>query len=147
MRQMDCRINQIENAFKQMENMHPDFMRGAWKDNRFGNNFSDCDMGRRQFGNNYDDMDMGRRMHGSSYNDFDMGNHQFGNSNYEMQFRNTLQEGEFFEKWHYQDQRIWKLEQCFKEMAQRMNFSDMEMQMNSWMSSHENNWNSMPGMR
>merc|ERR1711953_1594406 len=111
---------------------------------QFGNNYDDMDMGSRMHGSSYNDMDMGSRRFGcnkfgNNYNDCDMGNHQFGNSNYEMQFRNTLQEGEFFEKWHYQDQRIWKLEQCFKEMAQRMNFSDMEMQINSWMSSHENN--------
>merc|ERR1712151_1372112 len=65
----------------------------------------------------------------------------------EAEFHNTLKNGEFFEKWHYQDQRLWRLEQCCMEMANRMNFSDMEMQMDSWMNSHERNWNSMSGMR
>merc|ERR1712048_723466 len=110
--------------------MHPDFMRGVWKDNKFGNNYNDWDLSSRKFGSNYN---------GSNYGD----SHMMGNDYNEMQFRNTLKDGEFFEKWHYQDQRIWKLEQWYMEMAKRMNFSDMEMQMNSWMNSHD----SMFGMR
>merc|ERR1719387_3397307 len=74
-------------------------------------------------------------------------NSRFNESPNEMQFRDTLRDGEFFDKWHYQDQRIWKLEQWFCEMSQRMGFSDMEMQVNSWMNRHENDWNSMSGTR
>merc|ERR1719277_969722 len=78
----------------------------------------------------------------------------FGNGgSYEMEFHNTLKNGEFFERWHYMEQRMWKMEQFFMEMAQRMNFSDMEMQMNNWMNSHDSmfrmssSWmNNMNGM-
>jgi hypothetical protein len=64
-----------------------------------------------------------------SYNDWDR------RSN-EADFRTTLKNGEFFEKWHYQDQRVWKLEHYFMEMAKRMNFMELETQMQAAMNNH-----------
>merc|ERR1711879_1089305 len=90
-------------------------------------------MGGRKFGNN-----------GNGYSEGHMA--YMGNDYNDMQFRNTLKDGEFFEKWHYQDQRLWKLEHWFMEMAKRMNFSDMEMQVNQWMNSHDS-MQAMRGMR
>merc|ERR1719310_1767746 len=55
----------------------------------------------------------------------------------EAEFHNTLKNGEFFEKWHYQDQRLWRLENYFMQMAQRMNFPEMESQMQSAMNNHD----------
>merc|ERR1712176_1361568 len=66
----------------------------------------------------------------NSYNDWDR------RSN-EAEFHNTLKNGEFFEKWHYQDQRLWRLENYFMQMAQLMNFPEMESQMQSAMNQHE----------
>merc|ERR1719240_1149110 len=55
----------------------------------------------------------------------------------EAEFCHTLKNGEFFEKWHYQDQRMWRLEQSFMEMAGRMNFPELETQMQSAMQNNE----------
>merc|ERR1712187_572884 len=55
----------------------------------------------------------------------------------EMEFHQTLKNGEFFRAWHYQDQRLWKIEQFCSEMAKRMDFMDMDMQMQSSMKSHD----------
>merc|ERR1711988_558926 len=103
----------MEYAFKQMdqcmEQMNSDY-RSTWKDSKYCNSYNDWD----------------RR----SNNDFDR------RSN-ESEFHNTLKNGEFFEKWHYQDQRLWRLEHCFMQMAHRMNFPEMETQMQSAMNHHD----------
>jgi len=107
---MEERLREMEYAFKNMdqcmEQMNSDY-RSTWKDSKC---FNSC--------NSY-----------NSYNDWDR------RSN-EAEFHQTLKNGEFFEKWHYQDQRVWRLEHFCMEMAKRMNFMEMETQMQSAMNNH-----------
>jgi hypothetical protein len=127
-------MRELEHAFKNMdrcmENMNSEY-RSTWKyGNHYGNN-----------GNNYggcSDFQMGHYRGFGNFNGSNFGRYNGGNGGvHEMEFHQTLRNGEFFERWHYMDQRMWKMEQFFKEMAQRMNFSDLEMQMNQWMNNHD----------
>merc|ERR1711988_1758557 len=104
-------MREMEFAFKHMdqcmEEMNSDY-RSVWKDS---NHFNSC----------------------TSYNS---GNDWDRRSN-ETEFHRTLKNGEFFEKWHYQDQRTWRLEHFCMEMAKLMNFTEMETQMQSAMNNHD----------